>query len=82
MIKATMTKDDGRTLVILGLSAMNIIKLKEDKPIFIDLEKLGIKGIEVFIFTGDTEQTMAKQLEEYIRPELRDGPEIPTNGPN
>jgi hypothetical protein len=63
MIKFVRTGKDGKPLVGLGLSAANIQKLKEDKPILLDLKELGMEG-QLFIFTGDTEQSMLNDLKE------------------
>ena len=79
MIKASA--NDGE-LVILGLSAKNIELLQQGKPIIVHGNDLGIKNIQILIFAGDTEETMAKEMEQFIHPELRDGPEIPSDGPN
>ena len=45
-----------------GLSRENINRLVEGKPIVADLAALGIAGTEIFIFFGETEQALAKQL--------------------
>jgi hypothetical protein len=81
MIKAIFDKGDSKMLV-LGLSDENIKRLRQDQAIHFDCKELGIKGIEVFIFTGETEEKMQKQLEEFIRPELRDGLNYPIYGPD
>lgn len=50
-------------IIMFGLSAMNITKLQEGKPIRIDMGKLGIPG-HVYLFYGDTEESMAADLKE------------------
>lgn len=47
-------------MAILGLSDLNIEKLKEDKPIKFNLKELGMPDIDVFIFHGKDEFTMKK----------------------
>jgi hypothetical protein len=58
---------NGKTLIGLGLSRMNLQKLKEGKPILVDLASLNLPyDAEVMIFYGKTEQTMAKDMLPYI----------------
>lgn len=61
MLKATMR--NGR-LVLLGLSELNIQKLKEGKPILVNGGDVGIPGKEIVIMYGQTEQDIAKELEQ------------------
>lgn len=65
MIKAKA----GNTL-IFGLSDMNITKLKEGKPIMVDLADLGTKG-RVIIFHAPTENDMKKALQDFIGPNTK-----------
>jgi hypothetical protein len=62
MLKLKLTRDKG-TLLVFGLSKINIQKLQEGKPINIRLSELGLEG-EIYIFAGDTEITMLNELEE------------------
>ena len=57
----TEHSETGEPLLMFGLSEMNIQKLKEDKPIFIDLKELGLEG-GVLIFYGETEEKMYADL--------------------
>lgn len=52
----------GDTL-IFGLSALNIERLMEGKPISIDLKDLGLPKGRVMIFYGKTEEDMKRELE-------------------
>jgi hypothetical protein len=65
VIKALMTGGRGGEppVVVLGLSAANIRKLQEDKPILLDLAVLGLPSQKVMIFTGETEAKMAAELQ-------------------
>jgi len=56
--------------LIFGLSALNVEKLMEGKPIAIDLRDLGLPKGRVMIFYGKTEQDMQAELEAagMIRP--------------
>lgn len=60
----------GRTLIGLGLSAANIERLREGKPIHINLEELNLPWHgEIMIMFGETEQAIADELQEFIGPE-------------
>lgn len=65
MLKARSGDD-----LIFGLSALNVEKLMEGKPIAIDLRELGLPKGRVMIFYGKTEQDMKAELEAVgmIRP--------------
>jgi hypothetical protein len=53
-----------RTLIGLGLSAINLERLRKGQPIAVDLEKLGIPlEADVVIFFGETEQMMVEELQ-------------------
>ena len=64
MIKAATRLDNGKVILLFGLSHRNLDELKKDRPINIDLGELGI-DIEgsVLIFTGKTEQAMEEWLQ-------------------
>ena len=68
-----MIKAQAGDLLILELSNENIKRLKKGEPIVFDLKSnfldQGIKRI--FIFTGETEQSMEITLKKFIRPEMR-----------
>jgi hypothetical protein len=72
MIKARATTPLGLDLAILGLSAENVMRLTEGKPIKVNLSELGLPAIEVVIAYGDTEDSIrgeflaaGVQLREY-----------------
>lgn len=54
--------------IILGLSEMNIKKLKEGMPIKFNLKELHAGDIDVFIFCGKDEQSMALTLKTMTEP--------------
>jgi len=72
MIKAKATLKDDRPLYVFGLSALNLQRLREGKPIVIQLESIGGFG-EVYITYGETEAAIARELSDLIGPntELR-----------
>lgn len=69
MIKAIAGNGKNR-LLIFGLSAGNIERLKKGQPIDIDLTEMGLEGRAV-IFAGETEATMAADLSEMIGPQTK-----------
>jgi hypothetical protein len=59
-------------LVILGLSHMNLERLKEGRPIDIDGTEVGLpEGTRILIFAGATEQAMARELADLVGSETR-----------
>jgi hypothetical protein len=60
-------------LVMFGLSEMNLQKLREGKPIGIDMSELGPTNetAKVLIFYGKTEADMERDFKEYIGPETK-----------
>ncbi len=61
MVKASILKDDGRHIFVLGLSDGNIKLLRQGKPIPVNLAELGGRG-EVLIMWGQTEQHIVDEL--------------------
>jgi hypothetical protein len=55
-------------LVVIGLSHRNLAALKDGRPIPIDGAEVGVPGVEVLIFSGETEQAMAREMQELIGP--------------
>lgn len=64
MIKATTKDSNGNPVLILGLSKMNMQKLKEDMPIAFDTSAVGLPQMKVIIMYGKTEADMAKMFKE------------------
>jgi len=64
MIKAAGRLQDGRPLLILGLSGENMTRLMADEPISIDLAQLGLPPMQVLIVGGRTEDAITEQLRE------------------
>jgi hypothetical protein len=62
MIKFAATTGAGTKLITFGLSDGNIKKLREKKPIIVDLDKLGVPGVQIMIMWGETEQAMTAEL--------------------
>jgi hypothetical protein len=71
MIKATAQFPDGRKVLILGLSDMNITKLREDNPIHIFGAEMGGGYPDVVIVWGTTEDEIRKKLAPLIKPETK-----------
>jgi hypothetical protein len=64
MIKFVVEQDK-RKLIGLGLSAENISKLQEGRPIQIMGEEITIPNMDILIFFGETEQKMEELLKKY-----------------
>ena len=65
MIKATGGGENGQKFVLLGLSEMNLTKLREGKPIHIFGSELGIAQ-DIIIFWGPTEDALAADLSKHF----------------
>ncbi len=70
MMKAKLTLQDDRPAYLFGLSGLNLQKLREGKPIVIELEPMGGVG-EVVIMFGETEADMLRELGDLIGPETK-----------
>lgn len=60
MIKAVASNTE-EPLVILGLSDMNMEKLKEGRPIIVEMEELGLTG-KILIIGGGTEDELVEMI--------------------
>lgn len=69
MIRALATSKHGSKVLLLGLSEMNVRKLKQGLPIHVLGEEVGLPGISVVIMYGETEDSMREQLDSLIGPE-------------
>jgi len=52
-----------RAVLVLGLSEMNLRKLREGKPIYKDAAEVGFGPLPVVITYGETEEAIAEDLE-------------------
>lgn len=61
---------DGKpvTLVFLGLSHGNLDRLREGRPIRVEGAAVGLPGVEIMIFSGETEHTMQREIAQFIGP--------------
>lgn len=71
MIKFAANKGNRRILGF-GLSRANIEKLTAGQPIHVWLDEMGLEKTDLFIFFGETEEQMQKDL-------LEAGCELPTD---
>ena len=65
MIKGVMFSPKGECLVFLGITAGNVEKLKQDKPIIVRGKEIGI-DIDVCIAYEETEALLQAKIEKYI----------------
>lgn len=68
MIKATARAEDGRQVVVLGITDMNIARMREGKPIHVLSEEVGLSGFTIYIITGRDEAELEKTLRPFISP--------------
>jgi hypothetical protein len=82
MLTARSELEDGRTLLVFGLSAENIRRLQEGQPIRVTQTSHGQavpENLVVVMFAGDTEGTMEADLRKYrlIGPETVVNQKVP-----
>lgn len=65
MIKFKLTTDDGEVKLGFGITQENVKLLKQGKPIYVDLNEMGIAA-KLMIMYGETEAQIVKQLKPYI----------------
>ncbi|HEX8827635.1 MAG TPA: hypothetical protein VF778_05940 [Xanthobacteraceae bacterium] len=73
MIKASAKGQDGRDLLVLGLTFGNLQRFREqprDTFIKIDGKELGL-AVDVVIFSCETEAKGAELMEEWIGPKTK-----------
>jgi len=65
MLKVTLKGDDGRVVLLLGLSAENLRRLAAAQPITFTGEEVGIPAIrEVIVLAAETHEAVARMLAE------------------
>jgi S-ribosylhomocysteine lyase LuxS involved in autoinducer biosynthesis len=62
MIKFTASTKTGAKLITFGLSDGNLQRLRQSQPILVDLEPLGVPGVQFMIMWGETEQAIVDAL--------------------
>lgn len=65
MIKMTGAGKDGRRFVLLGLSEMNLTRLREGKPVHVYGAELGTDH-DIIICWGPTEDALADDLSKHF----------------
>jgi hypothetical protein len=71
MVGAGKRGDKNIQVVMLGLSHINLDRLREGQPIRFAGEDVGIPAAEFVIFAGVDERTMQRDLSELIGPRTR-----------
>lgn len=66
-----MVKAITGNMILLGLSDVNMERLKQDQPIRFNLQELGLNlpKMDVVIFNGRTEESMQEDLKPYFGPD-------------
>lgn len=62
MIKFIANGKNGGQVIGFGLSEENVKRMKSGDPVYLHLDELGIEGIDVTIFYGQTEKTIVDDL--------------------
>lgn len=74
MLKAMVTGTKDGTpckLIVLGLSHRNLERLKNREPIRFTADEFGWANTDIFIFAGETEQSMGREIAELVGPETK-----------
>lgn len=66
MIKFKAMAKNGRTLLGFGITDKNIELLKEGHPVKANMWDLGLKGLDVVIFYGGSDEEMIKIVEDNV----------------
>jgi hypothetical protein len=64
MIKFTIPKSNGSTVLGFGITEANVEKLKQGQPILVDLSELGLEGYEALIMYGTDQRNIQEQLQD------------------
>lgn len=62
MIKALMKAEGKTPVMVLGLSAANVERLKKGEPIYFTGEQVGVSNLNFAILYGETEEKLIKDL--------------------
>lgn len=62
MIKAKAKTQEGKQVLLFGLSEENIIHLRMKQPILVVGEEMGIPDFDIVIIWGQTEDDIIKEL--------------------
>lgn len=55
----------GKATVLVGLSGENVARLLAGEQIMVNMEEMGVPGIQVVIMYGKTERHIAGELEQH-----------------
>jgi hypothetical protein len=48
-----------------GITAGNVERLKKGEPIVIDMGEVGVSGMHITLFYGETEEVIARELQQH-----------------
>lgn len=69
MLKAIAIQEDGRKVVILGIDARNVRRMKEGDPIHVKGEELGLTEIKsIVIAYGETMDALVGEMRAHGMP--------------
>lgn len=68
MIKAKIITTDGEQIVLLGISAENMVRLMADEPIDFNFTEVGLPSQRVILIGGRDEESIERHLRSFIKP--------------
>lgn len=74
MVKAVARTNDGKLILILGVSEGNVERMKAGEPIYFDMDQLGFpkENIKhVTMFYGKDEGELTRAIKDLIGPETK-----------
>lgn len=65
MVKAKITREDGKPRLIFGITEENVDRLKKGQPILVDLTEMGVNA-DIGIFYATDEQGLVATIAPFI----------------
>jgi uncharacterized protein YciU (UPF0263 family) len=62
MLKFIAYKENGRLVIGFGMTAGNIKRLKEGKPIIVKMEEMNLSPADLIIFYGETPEKLLEKF--------------------
>jgi hypothetical protein len=72
VIRFTYRDKEDREHLCVGISAENVKRLKDGKPLCVNVAEMGLAvNGSIVVFYGDTEQTLYESIKEFIGPDTK-----------
>jgi hypothetical protein len=72
MVKATVEREGGGKLLLLGITPENVRRMRAGRPVYVNGKEVGMPGVEVAVMFGETERALLEDLR-------KQGVELPAN---